>query len=45
MDIVKKIENNKNQIVEALYEWAETFDMELKRKEKKRVTPMTMFGI
>ena len=35
MNIIKKIELNREQILEELYEWAETFDWKLDEDEEK----------
>ena len=34
MDLIKKLELNKKQILPELYEWAETFDLELDELEQ-----------
>lgn len=35
MDLIKKLELNKKQILPELYEWAETFDLELDEEGEK----------
>lgn len=39
MNIIKKIELNREQILEELYEWAETFDWQLDEDEEKTMEP------
>jgi len=39
MNIIKKIELNREQNLEELYEWAETFDWQLDEDEEKTMEP------
>lgn len=39
MNIIKKIEQNREQILPELYEWAETFDLEFDEDGEKTMEP------